>query len=83
MGVWKMVTPPTIKIILRDSFRYLLDRMKNESSEISDILEWDGIINNSPIMMARVKLGFDAIGSCAKLAQNIVDTELEIEYNDK
>ena len=78
-----MATPPTVKIVLPDSFRYLVDRMKNEISEISDILKWDGIYDNSPIMRARVRLGFDAIGSCAKLAQNIVDNELEIECNDK
>ena len=57
--------------------------MKNEISEISDILKWDGIYDNSPIMRARVRLGFDAIGSCVKMAQDIVDTELEIECNDK
>jgi len=84
MGVWKMATSDaSIKVKLPDSFRYLLNRMKNESSEISDISKWDGIIDNSDIMKARVKLGFESISSCAKLAQEIVSNELEIECNDK
>ena len=72
-----------VKVILPDSFRYLVDRMKNDISELSDILKWDGICDNSPIMRARVKLGFGAISSCAKLAQEIVDNELEVVCNDK
>ena len=83
MGVWKMATPFETRVILPDSFRYLMYRINNEIEQISDISKWDGIINNSDIMKARVKLGFEAISSCSKLAQEIVNNELEIEYNDK